>query len=102
KARPHYSLGAAYQFRGRFNEAIAEYQKAIAIKPDLYAAYSNVSAMQIDSGRLNEGEETLLKLADAAPNYSDGFVNLAALYLRKQDPAKALEMSERALKINPN
>ena len=102
KARPHYSLGAAYQLRGRFNEAIAEYQKAIVIKPDLYAAYSNLSAMQIDSGRLNDGEETLLKLADAAPNYSDGFVNLAALYLRKQNPAKALEMAERALKISPN
>jgi tetratricopeptide (TPR) repeat protein len=102
KARAHYSLATAYQLKGRFNEAIPEYEKAIAIKRDIYAAYSNLSAMQIDAGRLNEGEQTLLKLTEAAPDYSDGFVNLAALYLRKPDPAKALEAAERALKINPS
>jgi protein O-mannosyl-transferase len=101
KARAHYTLATAYQLKGRFSEAIPEYEKAIAIKRDLYAAYSNLAAMQIDAGRLNEGERTLVKLTEAAPDYSDGFVNLAALYLRKQDPAKALEASERALKINP-
>ena len=37
----HCNLGEAYRALGRFDEAIAEYQRAIALAPDLAAAYSN-------------------------------------------------------------
>jgi tetratricopeptide (TPR) repeat protein len=101
KARAHFDLGAAYQNAQRPLDALAEYEKTIRLKPDVYAAYSNVAAIELDHGRLDQAEETLLDVTRLAPDYTDGFINLAVLYLRRQNPDKALETLKRALETNP-
>jgi protein O-mannosyl-transferase len=102
KARPHFNLGAAYQNARRPNDAIREYQTALSLKPDIHAAYSNMAAIQIDSGQLDEGEKTLVKLTQLAPDYTEGFINLSVLYLRKKETEKAITAVDRAIAINPD
>ncbi len=101
KSRAHFNLGAAYQ-NAHFPpaEAIQEYQAALALKPDIHAAYSNMAAMQIDNGQFGEGEKTLVKLTQIAPEYTEGFINLSVLYLRMRQTDKAIAAADRALKIN--
>ncbi len=45
KPRPHFNLGQAYQDAQRIPDAIREYQQALALKPDIHAAYSNLAAI---------------------------------------------------------
>ena len=101
KARAVFNLGAAYQNARRPNDAIREYEAALALKPDIHAAYSNMAAMQIDTGRLDDGEKTLVKLTEIAPEYTEGFINLSVLYIRKKETDKAITAADRALAINP-
>ncbi len=101
KPRPHFNLGQAYQEGQRLNDAIREYEHALALKPDIHAAYSNIAAIYLDQKLYDKGEEMLLKVTSLAPDFTEGFINLAVLYIRRQDPDKALNALNRALQINP-
>lgn len=101
KPRPHFNLGQSYQEARRFTEAIREYEHALKLKPDIYAAYSNIAAIYLDQGLLDPGEEMLVKVTTLAPSFTEGFINLGVLYIRKKDPDKALAAISRALEINP-
>ena len=100
KPRPHFNLGQAYQEGQRLNDAIREYEHALALKPDIHAAYSNIAAIYLDQKLYDKGEEMLLKVTSLAPDFTEGFINLAVLYIRRQDPEKALNALNRALEIN--
>jgi tetratricopeptide (TPR) repeat protein len=106
KPRPHFNLGQAYQDAAnqdarRLPDALREYQHALALKPDIYAAYSNIAAIYLDQKEFDKGEEMLLKVTTLAPNFTEGFINLGVLYIRRQQPDKALTALGRALEINP-
>jgi protein O-mannosyl-transferase len=101
KPRPHFNLGQAYQDAQRLPDALREYQHALALKPDIYAAYSNIAAIYLDQGEFDKGEEMLQKVTMLAPNFTEGFINLGVLYIRRQQPDKALSALNRALEINP-
>ena len=83
-------------------DAIREYQHALALKPDIYAAYSNIAAIYLDQREFGKGEEMLQKVTTLAPNFTEGFIDLAVLYIRTQQPDKALSTLDRALEINPD
>src|SRR5262249_38838021 len=102
KPRPHFNLGQAYQDAQRLPDAIREYEHALALKPDLYAAYSNIAAIYLDQREFDKGEEMLLKVTTLAPNFTEGFINLAVLYIRRRQPDKAISALNRALEINPD
>ena len=53
KARPHNNLGFAYQEKGRFNEAIKEHQKALAINPNYALAHYNLGLAYYEKGMLD-------------------------------------------------
>ena len=102
KPRAHFNLGASYQKAGRAADAIREYRLALEIKPDIYAAYSNMSALLVDNGQFDEAEKSLLKVTSLAPNYTDGFINLGVLYMREGQPEKSIVALNRAVEMNPD
>jgi tetratricopeptide (TPR) repeat protein len=102
KARPHFNLGQAYQQAQRLDDAIREYEHALAIKPDIHAAYSNIAAIYLDQRQYDKGEEVLRRITSLAPDFTEGFINLAVLYIRRQDPDSALKALDRALELNPD
>ncbi len=52
----HYELGIAYQASKMYTEAIAEFQKAIALDPDFIAAHTNLGEIYLETGRLDDAE----------------------------------------------
>ncbi|RKU17451.1 hypothetical protein C6500_15450 [Candidatus Poribacteria bacterium] len=52
----HYELGIAYQASKMYTEAIAEFQKAIALDPDFIAAHTSLGEVYLEMGQLNEAE----------------------------------------------
>lgn len=102
KARPHLNLGQAYQEGGRSDDALREYEHALARNPDLHAASANVAALYIDQGELSKAEETLVRVTSRAPNFTEAFINLGVVYLRKREPEKAIAAFDRVLARNPS
>src|SRR5204863_7194052 len=50
--------------------------------------------------QLDKGEEMLLKVTALGRDFTEGFINLGVLYIRKQQPDKALVAINRALELN--
>ena len=51
-ARKHYDRGNDYHNQGKLDEAIASYQKALAINPDLAEAHSNLGLPTMSKGSM--------------------------------------------------
>jgi protein O-GlcNAc transferase len=86
----------------RMPDALREYEAALALKPDIHAAYSNIAAIYLDQGQFDKAEDVLRRVTTLAPNFTEGFINLAVLYIRTRQPDKAITAVDRALEINPD
>lgn len=103
-AEAHTFLGWTYSFQGRYDEAIAECHKAIAVDPDFGNPYNDIGAYLIGLGRLDEAVPWLERASTArryeAKHYPH--FNLGRVYLAKGMLKKAREEFERALAIEPD
>ena len=103
-AEAHTFLGWTYSFQGRYDEAINECEKAIAVDPDFGNPYNDIGAYLINLGRLDEAIPWLEKAIGARryEAYHYPHCNLGRVYLAKGMLKKALEEFEQALAIEPN
>ena len=102
KPRPRLNLGTVYQMRHQNQEAIKQYQIAVNLKPDLYAVYSNIGGLQIDSGNVAAGIATLQQVIALAPNYAEPYINLGVAYMRQGNYADSIGYFDRAIALNPS
>jgi hypothetical protein len=86
---------------GRLEQAEASYRQAIALKPDLIEAHSNLGANLKDLGRLEEAEASCRKAIAMKPDYADALNNLGIILYANGDLDSALESMEKANSINP-
>jgi tetratricopeptide (TPR) repeat protein len=102
-AEAHTFLGWTYSFEGRYEEAIAECQRAIAVDPDFGNPYNDIGAYLIGLGRLDEAVPWLERATRARryEAYHYPHFNLGRVYLSKGMLKKALEEFQQALAIEP-
>ena len=101
-AEAHTFLGWAYSFQGRFEDAIEECRKAIAVDPDFGNPYNDIGAYLIEKGKLDEAIPWLEK-ATAAKRYESycfPHYNLGRIWEQKGDWAKARACYQTALREN--
>jgi eukaryotic-like serine/threonine-protein kinase len=96
------SLANFYDRQSRYSDAVAQYRHVIELTPDNPAAYSNLGAEyqsmdDPDSARL--AEEAFKKSLALAPTYA-AYANLGNLYMGEHRYTEAVEMTQRALKLN--
>jgi tetratricopeptide (TPR) repeat protein len=102
-AEAHTFLGWAYSMMDRYEEAIAECEKAIAIDPLFGNPYNDIGAYLIEMSRPEEAIPWLQK-AIGAPRYATpqyAYVNLGRVHQQLNDPYRALAMFDKALAIAP-
>eukprot|EP00398_MALV-I-01_sp_L67-1_P000484 gene484-491_t len=93
----------------KFDEAIAEYDKAIEAQPNDITYYNNKAAVLVEQNKLDEAEKMLTecidKRYDMGRECKDGasfekvakvFVRLGTIYRKKGDFDKAIEVLEKA------
>lgn len=105
-AQDHYELGSIYLRKKVFNQAIAQFQKALKAKVPgelespalLYNALGYAYAAQEQYDLAIRQYKEALKLA---PNYVTAINNLGFAYEKKQLTAQALEAYEASLKYEP-
>jgi Tfp pilus assembly protein PilF len=102
-AEAHTFLGWTYSMMDRYDEAIAECEKAIALDPGFGNPYNDIGAYLIETERYADAIPWLEK-ALSAPRYESrqfAFVNLGRVHEQLGDAMQALAYYNKALEIAP-
>src|SRR5437867_3133190 len=92
-----------FSFMGRYDDAIEECKRAIAVDPSFGNPYNDIGAYFIEMNRLDDAIPWLER-AISAPRYCCYFyahTNLARVYLQKGMREKARKSLLAALRVNP-
>jgi tetratricopeptide (TPR) repeat protein len=94
-------LGVALQQRGKLDEAIADYQTAVQLKPDYVAAYYNLGNALVQEGKVNDAIAQYQKALATEPRLTVARLMLGNLLLQAGRVDEAIAQDEQAAKINP-
>ena len=102
-AEAHTYLGWAYSMMDRYDEAIAECEKAITIDPTFGNPYNDIGAYLIETDRPEEAIPWLERAIAAARYETPQFplLNLGRVYERLGEPYRALAAYDKAMSAAP-
>ena len=119
KAR--YNLGNAYQNLGKFDQAIEQWSRVLRLDPRNTGAHNNLGVVLARQGKYDQAIEHYQKVIQLAPGDTIAKNNLAKAVKKQRDKeqalgfyeqatvlakeskfAEAIELYQKALKINPN
>jgi superkiller protein 3 len=81
------------------DEAIAEYQKAIDIKPDYARGYYNIGSAYREKKKIDEAIASFQKALEINPKYAEAHYALAVIYYEKSEFKSAIEHFDQAGKL---
>ncbi|MFQ6058738.1 MAG: tetratricopeptide repeat protein [Anaerolineae bacterium] len=98
----HYKRGFAYLARGDYDRAIADYDQAIQLEPDLAIAYSNRGVAYIAKGDYDRAIANFDQAVKLDPEYAVAYYNRGVAYDHKGDHDRAIVDHDQAIKLDPN
>ncbi|MEN6406216.1 MAG: tetratricopeptide repeat protein [Thermoguttaceae bacterium] len=99
--RAHTMLGNALARQGRTNEAVAEFQRALAIQPDFADASYNLGVAAAAQGRPDRAIFYYRKAIAASPDHANAHNNLGAALMQFGRIDEAMKHCQAALQANP-
>lgn len=102
RASAHFIYGSALANDKKFDEATAEYQKAIQLDPKAIQPLLQLARIYEITGNLDAALNTYQQALALQPDISQLHTNVGNIYLAKNDLTNALKYYQDALKINPN
>jgi tetratricopeptide (TPR) repeat protein len=96
------NLGVTLADKGRLDEAIENYHKAIQIDPNSADTLNNLGFALAAKGRFDEAIENYYKAIQIKPNYTDALNNLGLALVAKGRFDEAIENYRKAIQIDPN
>ncbi|MCK9376623.1 MAG: tetratricopeptide repeat protein [Syntrophobacterales bacterium] len=85
----YHHLGMAYSNQGNYAQAIAAYQKTLAIAPGYPPSYNNLGIVYAKQGRLNEAVELFKSALRLSPGNLSYYRNLALAYTQQGKKSEA-------------
>jgi tetratricopeptide (TPR) repeat protein len=85
------SLGNAYEQQGKFDEAIAAFQKSLELKPEFAFSLYELGYVYIKQGRYEEAVQPLQKLISIAPKHALANHALGMSYARMGNKTAAMQ-----------
>ena len=99
---PLVQLAAMYQKNNRAAEAIEMFKKVVGIEPDNLPCLLNIGLLYSQLRRTADAEESFRKVISLAPKSSNGYRELAQLYLKMGIELKqARQLAEKAVELEP-
>jgi tetratricopeptide (TPR) repeat protein len=102
QARAYFDRGNAYKKQGLGQQAIADYAKAIELKPDYLAAYNNRGNAFNDGGLYDRAIADFTKAIEIEPNNPVPYGNRGHTYNKSGLYDQAIEDFTKAITLNPN
>ncbi len=96
-----YELGAFYYRNGKHVQAIAEFERALAITPDNAVVHAALGGVLQLVHNYDAAEDHLKRSIELQPGYA-AYTNLSAFYLRRRRWDEAASATRQALKVNDN
>ena len=93
----NYSLGYVYFQKGKVDEAIIHYQKALEINPDYEEAHNNLGNMLFQKGRVDEAIAHFQKALTIKPDHAEAHYNLGNALLQQGRMDEAIVHFQKAL-----
>jgi adenylate cyclase len=93
------------RLRKDLSQALAAFERAIAIDPNLAVAHNYIGQIKVFLGRANEAAEHTLKaiqLSPRDPQLALWYYQLALTYIHQQRYDEAVEWGRRSVQVNPN
>jgi serine/threonine protein kinase/tetratricopeptide (TPR) repeat protein len=98
----HLTLGVISGGTGRYEEAVTELRRGIALDPISADAYRELANVYQKLGRTKETEETYKTAIDMRPNYWANYNALAAFYVSRARYREAEARFKRAIELAPD
>jgi len=104
-AEIHYFLGRIHYTRNAFLLAKQEFEQAIRLDPAYMKAYDNLGltmeGMGDDKAALVNYEKAFELMERQGRQSEWPYINVCAMYNRRNEPARALEYCQKAIAVNP-
>jgi protein O-mannosyl-transferase len=98
----HYNLGIALNDRGKSDEAIAQYQQAIELRPRYAEAHYNLARLLAQKGQLDDAVTHYEKALEINPADAEAQNNLGVTLFGSGRVDEAIAHYQEALKIRPD
>ena len=98
----HNELGNALLQKERLDEAVAQYQMALQIKPDYAEAHNNLGDALLQQGKVDEAITHGQQALQIKPDYAAAYNNLGNALLKKGRVDEAITQYQKALQIKPD
>jgi tetratricopeptide (TPR) repeat protein len=98
----HNNLGDAYASRGRWDRAIAEYQRALQLKPDYAEANYNLGFIFASRGDWDRAIAEYQQALRLKPDYAEAYNELGFVFASQGDWDRAIAEYQQALRLNPD
>src|SRR6185295_2548694 len=95
-------LGIAHKAMGKFDEAMAEFRKAIEKNPYFADLHNNLGEVYYKKAMINEGLIEFKKAISLNPDYAAAHYNLSFVYGDKNMLEEAEREFKKASDLNPN
>jgi tetratricopeptide (TPR) repeat protein len=95
-------LAEGYQKQRRFEDAISAYQRAIAARPNEYAAYQSVADLLRNQNRFTEAIDAQRRALKVFPNDGRIYASLSALYGLADMKDEAAKAAQAGIQFAPN
>jgi cytochrome c-type biogenesis protein CcmH/NrfG len=97
----HAELGDIYHGIGLFPDAIAEYEKALRLRPEFPDLHTRLAQTLFDSGLKDEAVAKLISLKAGQPKYFPGRILLGVFLFSSGRPKEAVNEWQEILSLDP-
>lgn len=102
KVRPYINRGLAYYREGNYMHAIADYSKAVSLKPDAEDEYNNLGLVYSKQENFPQAISDYSQAIALKPEYADAYYNRGNIYFREGDFVKAVADYDKSILFNPD
>jgi tetratricopeptide (TPR) repeat protein len=96
-----YLVGTSFQIEKKYKESADAYERAISAKPELSAAYSNLSQVYQILNQLDAATATLKKGIQANPNDGNLYISLTWVHSLSDRHIEAIGAGKKAINLAP-
>jgi Flp pilus assembly protein TadD len=95
-------LGVLLAERGAVDAAIAQYQRALEIRPDFPKAHNNLGDALVRRGRTDEAIQHYQRALETQPNFAEAHNNLGIALARRGRTNEAIAHFQQAVRAKPD